>query len=93
MAETNSFYIAEEASNWSAKELERFKDFLAVSVERYAPEPSNIILQDGGELIDEPLSQLPTEIWQDFQRSFLGTKSKYPHFRGLGREGYGEEYF
>ncbi len=93
MAETNSYFLAEEATNWSARELERFKDFLATSVERYAPEPSNIVLQDGGELIDQPLSQLPTEIWQDFERSFLGNKSKYPHFRGLGRESYGPEFF
>lgn len=93
IAETNSFYLAEEATNWSARELERFKDFLATSVERYAPDPSKIILQDGGELIDQPLSELPEEVWQDFQRSFLGNKSKYPHFRSLGREGYGPEYF
>ena len=93
IAETSSYYLAEEATNWSTKELERFKDFLATSVERYAPDPSKIILQDGGELIDQPLSELPAEVWQDFQRSFLGTKSKYPHFRGLGREGYGPEYF
>jgi len=88
VAETNSFYLAEEASNWSAMELERFKDFLASSVERYTAEPSQVILQDGGELIDQPLAHLPEEVWQDFQRSFLGTKSKYPHFRGLERGPY-----
>jgi glycine cleavage system H protein len=55
-AETNNYYLAEEASGWTVKELERFKDFLATSVERYAPQPSSIILQDGGELIDQPLS-------------------------------------
>ncbi len=93
IAETNSFYLAEEATNWSAKEIERFKDFLAASVERYTEEPSNLVLQDGGELIDHPLSELPNEVWQDFQRSFLGTKSKYPHFNSLGKQEYGPEYF
>lgn len=93
IAETNSFYLAEEATNWSAKEIERFKDFLAASVQRYTPDPSNIVLQDGGELINHPLSGLPTEVWQDFQRSFLGIKSKYPHFQSLGRQEYGPEYF
>jgi glycine cleavage system H protein len=92
IAETNTFYLAEEATNWSEKEIERFKDFLASSVEKYAPDPSNLVLQDGGELIDHPLSELPTEVWQDFQRSFLGNKSKYPHFRGLGREEFEGEY-
>jgi glycine cleavage system H protein len=93
IAETNSFYLAEEATNWSAKEIERFKDFLAASVKRYTPDPSNIVLQDGGELINHPLSELPTEVWQDFQRSFLGIKSKYPRFQSLGKQEYGPEYF
>ena len=93
VAETSTYYLAEEATGWSVRELERFKDFLATSVERYAPEPSNIILQDGGELIDQPLSGLPPEVWQDFQHRFLGTKPKYPHFRGIERQEYGPEYF
>ncbi len=93
IAETSTFYIAEEATGWSVKELERFKDFLATSVERYTPEPSSIILQDGGELIDQPLSELSEEVWQDFQHSFLGLKPKYPHFRGLEENKYGPEYF
>ncbi len=93
IAETNSFYLAEEATDWSVKELERFKDFLATSVERYAPDPSKIILQDGGELIDQPLSGLPTEVWRDFEHTFLGNKSKYPHFSGLEKQQYGPEYF
>lgn len=88
IAETSSFYLAEDASNWSAKEIERFKDFLAASVKRYTEDPSLLVLQDGGELIDHPLSELPPEVWQDFQHSFLGIKSKYPHFRGLGRQEY-----
>jgi glycine cleavage system H protein len=92
VAETSSFYLAEEATSWSAKELDRFKDFLASSVEKYTPDPSQVILQDGGELIDQPLAKLPEEVWLDFQRSFLGTKSKYPHFRGLERGSYDVKY-
>ena len=71
VAETKSCYFAEEATNWSAKELERFKDFLAVSMKNYAPEPSMVILQDGGELCDHSLSALPNEIWRDFEDEFL----------------------
>jgi glycine cleavage system H protein len=93
IAETSSFYLAEEATNWSAKEIERFKDFLAASVERYTEDPSHLVLQDGGELIDHPLSELPTEVWQDFEHRFLGYKSKYPHFSGLEKQEYGPEYF
>ena len=71
ISETNSYYLAEEAIAWSGKELIRFKDFLAVSMERYSPETSMVILQDGGELCDKPLSELPDEVWKDFQKSFL----------------------
>ncbi|MFH1160181.1 MAG: glycine cleavage system protein H [bacterium] len=71
IAETKSYYLAEEATNWSMKELERFKDFLAVSAKKYSSEPTLIILQDGGELRDNTLAQLPDEVWQDFQKYFL----------------------
>jgi len=93
IAETNTFYLAEEASNWSAKEIERFKDFLATSVERYTSDPSGLVLQDGGELIDHPLTELPSEVWRDFEHRFLGTKPKYPHFQSLGKQEYGPEFF
>ena len=69
--ETSSYYLAQEAIAWSEKELVRFKDFMAESVKRYSPEASMLILQDGGELCDQPLSELPDEIWHDFQKSFL----------------------
>jgi glycine cleavage system H protein len=71
IAETDSYYLAESAIVWSKSELERFKDFLAVSMEKYSPENSLVIMQDGGELCDKPLSELPDGIWQDFQKSFL----------------------
>lgn len=70
-AETNTYYLAEEATIWMLHELVRFKDFLAASVAKYIPEPSGIVLQDGGELLDQPLAELPEEIWQEFQDKFL----------------------
>ena len=71
IAEAKACYFAEEATNWSANELERFKDFLAMSMKNYSPEPSMVILQDGGELSDHSLSALPDEIWKDFEKEFL----------------------
>jgi len=71
IAETKSCYFAEEATDWSAKELERFKDFLARTMRNYTPETAMIIMQDGGEICDHSLSALPDEIWNDFQREFL----------------------
>jgi glycine cleavage system H protein len=71
ITETSSCYLAEEAVAWSKMELERFRDFLADSQADYSPEPSMIILQDGGELIDQPLAEQPVKVWQNFQESFL----------------------
>ncbi|MCU0370305.1 MAG: glycine cleavage system protein H [Bacteroidales bacterium] len=69
--ETGSYYLADEAVRWSKAEIERFKDFIAVSMGKYSPEPGVIILQEGGEIADKTLSRLPAEIWLDFQKEFL----------------------
>jgi len=71
IAETKTCYFAEEATNWSANELERIKDFLAVSMKSFSPEPSMVILQDGGELSDHSLSAFSDETWEDFEKEFL----------------------
>ena len=71
IGETTSCFLAAEAVRWSEIELERFKDFMAESVKKYSPEPSMVILQDGGELMDNPLKEMPAEAWSDFQKDFL----------------------
>ena len=74
-AETSNYYLADEATIWMLQELARIKDFLAAAVARYIPEPSGIVLQDGGELLDQPLAELPDEVWHDFQEEFLSRKN------------------
>jgi glycine cleavage system H protein len=69
--ETQSYYLAGEANSWMAKELVRLKDFLMVSVGKNSMGTAGIILQDGGELRDNTLAELPDELWQDFQSNFL----------------------
>lgn len=73
--ETNSYLFAEEAEDWSSAELGRFKDFLMLgSMRKFSSEPSMVMLQDGGELRDNILSELPDEVWKDFQVEFLDFK-------------------
>ncbi len=70
--ETKSYLLAKEASDWSIKEMERLKDFLAGGpMRKYAAEPSMILLQDGGEIRENVLSDLPNEVWENFQEEFL----------------------
>ena len=75
-AETHAYFLAEEATDWSKKELERYKDFLAESSRKYSTEQSMVVLQDGGELRDNTLSELPHEVWKDFQNDFLNDKEQ-----------------
>lgn len=70
-AETNSYFLAEDATTWAVQELKRFKDFLAISASATMPQPVGVILQDGGELMEKPLAEFPQEIWDDFQKNFL----------------------
>jgi len=71
VAETNSYLLAEDALEWAKSELTRFKDFAAMSVKQLSPESSMVILQEGGELSDNPLFGMPEEIWRNFQKEFL----------------------
>ena len=70
--ETNSYLLADAASDWSYLEFVRFKDFLARGPMRtLSTEPSMIMLQDGGEVRENVLSDLPNEVWENFQEEFL----------------------
>jgi glycine cleavage system H protein len=71
VGDTRACYIAEQATSWLKGELERVKDFMALTTRKFSPEASMVILQDGGELSDHTLSMLPDEIWQEFQKEFL----------------------
>ncbi len=71
--DTFSCYLAGEATEWLNKELRRFKDFLLEAINRDAPESSAVIMQEGGEMSDNPLSGMSKTIWNDFQKMFLDT--------------------
>lgn len=73
MAETQACYMAEDAINWSKRELERFKDFLAEKLNAHYFEPSMVIIQDGGEISRNALAEMPREIWMDFEKDFMTT--------------------
>ena len=66
-----SLLIADDATQWFNRELLRYKDFLSTNMVKYSPDPLMVTLQDGGELSDNSLSELPDEMWQDFQKEFL----------------------
>jgi glycine cleavage system H protein len=72
MKETRSYFLADKATEWSKNELLRFKDFLSGgAMRKFSSEPSMVLLQDGGEIQENVLSDLPAEVWDDFQEEFL----------------------
>lgn len=69
-SDTKPYVVGNDATNWFKQELEKFKDFLAVS---FGKENSgqSVVFQEGGQLRDHLLSELPNETWLDFQKEFL----------------------
>lgn len=71
LSESGCCYFAKQAEEWLGSEISRFKDFLAVSASRNVPSLSMVSLQDGGELVENVLAEMPDEVWSDFEKSFL----------------------
>lgn len=69
-AETSGFYFAEDAVKWIGNELQRFKDFLNITLSKNSETPM-LVFQEGGELQMNPLEGLDPEVWNDFQNEFL----------------------
>jgi len=67
--ETGDAMMADQASEWTGKELERFRDYLAETVSD--ADGSGLVLQEGGELSGHPLSEMNQEAWSGFQEKFL----------------------
>lgn len=70
-AETDLQYMAEDAVVWTEKELERFKEFMVSSAKKHSLDTLKVFFQENGELLNQPLSELSGEVWQEFQGLFL----------------------
>jgi glycine cleavage system H lipoate-binding protein/ABC-type phosphate transport system substrate-binding protein len=69
--ENQFLLMAEKYSEWLSGEFTRLKDFLAHAVKPNDPPYAYIILQDGGEITDNVMENLPPEVWEDFQNQFI----------------------
>jgi glycine cleavage system H protein len=69
--ETGGYIMGEEAERWAADELGRFREFMtrAAGMKERA---THLVMQAGGELIDQPLKGMDKEVWEEFQEIFLG---------------------
>ncbi len=69
--ENQLLFMAEKHKEFIQNEFSRLKDFLAVALGKDEVLLTQTILQDGGELIDNTLSNLGPEVWEDFQTKFI----------------------
>lgn len=64
-------FMAEKYKIWLKEEFTRLRDFLAMIVKPGTSEYAMVILQDGGELKDQLLSDMAPQVWEEFQTNFL----------------------
>jgi len=65
--------IAEKYKEALKDEFLRLKDFFATLIKANSHEFVYVTMQDGGELIDNPLAELDPNVWDDFQTKFIDT--------------------
>jgi glycine cleavage system H lipoate-binding protein len=71
--EASFMFMHEKYREWLEDEFARLKDFLAGSANSNTVVYQHVVLQDGGELKDNVLSDLGPEVWEDFQTRFIDT--------------------
>jgi glycine cleavage system H lipoate-binding protein/ABC-type phosphate transport system substrate-binding protein len=69
--ENQLLFMADKQKQFIINEFTRLKDFLAGSLKDDSEMYSQVVLQDGGELMDGLLSDLGPEVWEDFQTKFI----------------------
>jgi glycine cleavage system H protein len=70
-ADTDSCFLAEDATQWALEELDRFKEFLSVAAVKTVAGSMQVVMQDGGEIAPHALTLFPQEVWNDFEEKFL----------------------
>jgi len=71
--EIQDFFLADETNGWLSHEMQKIRDFLSSKSTQYSPDHAQVILQDGGEVVEGLMIELPEELWQDFQKEFLNS--------------------
>jgi glycine cleavage system H lipoate-binding protein/ABC-type phosphate transport system substrate-binding protein len=71
--EISFLFMADKYRSWVKNEIARLKDFVAEFVQPGTAEFATVVLQDGGELKENFLSDLGPEVWEEFQSNFIDT--------------------
>mgnify|MGYP000132654707 CR=1 FL=1 len=71
LREVSFMKMADSYKTWLKKEIERLKDFLAVSVN--SENSAQVAFQEGGELTGNTIKEYGPRVWEDFQKKFIDT--------------------
>jgi glycine cleavage system H lipoate-binding protein/ABC-type phosphate transport system substrate-binding protein len=71
LREIQFLFMTNNYRKWLKNEFSRLKDFMSIFIKPGTVEYSNVILQDGGELKDNLLSDFGPEVWEEFQNNFI----------------------
>ena len=63
--------MGEQAKDWVTKEFARLRDFMAFTNHKYSSDLQPVLLQDGGEVDNQLLTNLSSDIWTEFQVEFI----------------------
>lgn len=69
--ENQLLFLADKHRQFIKTEFLRLRDFLAAALTAGNENYAQLVLQDGGELVDNTLSELGPEVWEDFQTKFI----------------------
>jgi len=68
--------MAEKYKESLKDEFLKLKDFFTALVKSNSYDFAYVTMQDGGELLDNPLAELGPNVWEDFQSKFMDTSNK-----------------
>jgi glycine cleavage system H lipoate-binding protein/ABC-type phosphate transport system substrate-binding protein len=71
LRENQLLFMADKQRQFLKSEFSRLKDFLSETLKTGDEKYALLVLQDGGELSDNTLSNLGPEVWDDFQTKFI----------------------
>ena len=71
LREIQLLLVGDKYREWVKNEFARLKDFIASVLSTKQLEPGMVVLQDGGELLEDLLSELEPHEWEMFQNDFL----------------------
>lgn len=63
--------MGKPAKEWISQEFGRLRDFMAFTNHKYSSDLQPVLLQDGGEIDNQLLSNLSADIWIEFQVEFI----------------------